>query len=64
MGKNLSQRYKVGQEVKLTHTHGKKKNAIANAVTQVGKGLISVNKIPIQNIEPKYLRIKIFEPIL
>ena len=64
MGKNLRQRYKVGQEVKLTHTHGKKKNAIANAVTQVGKGLITVNRIPIQNIEPKSLRIKIFEPIL
>jgi small subunit ribosomal protein S16e len=64
MGKNLRQRYKRGQEVKLTYTHGKKKNAIANAVTQEGKGLITVNRIPIQNIEPKSLRIKIFEPIL
>ena len=64
MGKNLRQRYKRGQDVKLVYTHGKKKNSIANAVTQEGKGLITVNRIPIQNIEPKTLRIKIFEPIL
>ena len=64
MGKNLRQRYKRGQEVKMVYTHGKKKNAIANAVTQEGKGLITVNRIPIQNLEPKTLRIKIFEPIL
>ena len=64
MGKDLRQRYKKGQEVKIAYTHGKKKNAIANAVTQEGKGLITVNRIPIQNIEPKTLRIKIFEPVL
>jgi small subunit ribosomal protein S16e len=64
MGKNLRTRYKKGEEIKMVYTHGKKKNAIANAVTQDGKGLITVNRIPIQNIEPKTLRIKIFEPIL
>ena len=51
-------------ERKMVYTHGKKRNAIANAVTTEGKGIISVNGIPIQNIEPKPLRIKIFEPIL
>jgi len=64
MGKDNRQRIKKGQEVKVVYTHGKKKNAIANAVVQPGKGTITVNRIPIQNIEPKTLRIKIFEPIL
>ena len=63
MGKNRRTRNK-SEEVKQVYTHGKKKNAIANAVVQQGKGSITVNRIPIQNIEPKTLRIKIFEPIL
>jgi small subunit ribosomal protein S16e len=64
MGKDNRQRYKKGQEVQVVYTHGKKKNAIANAVVQKGKGTITVNRVPIQNVEPKTLRIKIFEPIL
>ena len=51
-------------ELKMVFTHGKKRNAIANAVVQEGNGSITINRIPIQNIEPKTLRIKIFEPIL
>ena len=51
-------------ELKMVYTHGKKRNAIANAVVQEGKGNITINRVPIQNIEPKPLRIKIFEPIL
>jgi small subunit ribosomal protein S16e len=64
MGKDNRPRYKKGQEVKVVYTHGKKKNAIANAVVQSGKGTITINRIPIQNIEPRTLRIKVFEPIL
>ena len=51
-------------ELKMVYIHGKKRNAIANAVVQEGNGTITINRIPIQNIEPKTLRIKIFEPIL
>ena len=64
MGKDKRQRNKKGQEVEHVYTHGKKRTAIANAVVQRGKGTITVNRIPIQNIEPKTLRIKVFEPIL
>ena len=64
MGKNLRPRYKNEKDVQIVFTHGKKKNATASAITQRGKGLITVNRIPIQNIEPKTLRIKIFEPVL
>ena len=63
MGKDRRLRHKKG-EVKTVYTHGKKRTAIANAVVQEGKGTITVNRIPIQNIEPRTLRIKIFEPIL
>ena len=51
-------------ELKMIYTHGKKRNAIANAVIKEGSGKITINGIPIQNIEPKTLRVKIFEPIL
>jgi small subunit ribosomal protein S16e len=64
MGKDRRMRFKKETDNKMVYTHGKKKNAIANAVTQQGKGTITINRIPIQNIEPKTLRIKIFEPIL
>ena len=55
---------KDDSELKMVYTHGKKRNAIANAVVKEGNGTITINRIPIQNIEPKTLRIKIFEPIL
>ncbi len=64
MGKDRRVRNKKGTEVRTVYTHGKKRNAIANAVVQQGKGTITVNRIPIQNVEPRTLRIKIFEPIL
>ena len=64
MGKNMRQRVKKDTAIRMVYTHGKKRNAIANAVVQEGKGTITVNRIPIQNIEPKTLRVKIFEPIL
>ncbi len=60
----MKQRIKKESDLKMVYTHGKKRNAIANAVVQEGKGNITINRVPIQNIEPKPLRIKIFEPIL
>ena len=35
-------------ELKMVYTHGKKRNAIANAVVQEGNGTITINRIPIQ----------------
>lgn len=64
MGKNRRARNKPSAEVDQVFTHGKKKTATASAVVQRGKGSITVNRVPIQNIEPKTLRIKIFEPLL
>ena len=64
MGKTKKSKANKGEEIKMVYTHGKKRNAIANAIVREGNGSITVNRIPIQNIEPKPLRIKIFEPIL
>ena len=67
MGKDQRLRYskkEAKENVKMVFTHGKKKTAVANAVVARGTGVITVNRIPIQNIEPKSLRIKAFEPIL
>ena len=65
MGKGKKQtKNEEDAELKMVYTHGKKRNAIANAVVKEGNGTITINRIPIQNIEPKTLRIKIFEPIL
>lgn len=64
MGKDKRLRIKKGEEGKVVYTHGKKKNAIANAVVQPGKGSITINRVPLNNVEPRTLRIKLFEPIL
>jgi len=64
MGKDKRQRIKKDGELRIVYTHGKKKDAIANAVVQPGKGSITINRIPINNVEPKPLRVKLFEPIL
>ena len=52
------------KDQRMVYTHGKKKNATANAIVTEGKGSITINRVPIQNIEPRTLRIKVFEPIL
>ena len=48
----------------MVYIHDKKRNSIVNAVIQGGNGTITIKRIPIQNIEPKTLKVKIFEPIL
>jgi small subunit ribosomal protein S16e len=64
MGKDRRQRVKKEGDLKIVYTHGKKKDAVANAVIQPGKGSITINRIPLNNVEPRPLRIKLFEPIL
>jgi len=43
---------------------GRKKNAIAVAMCERGRGLIKVNGVPIELIQPQVLRYKVFEPVL
>lgn len=48
---------------KVVNTSGKRKTAVARATVQKGKGLIRVNKIPLELHEPEIARWKIFEPV-
>ena len=48
---------------KIVNTSGKRKTAIARATVQKGKGLIRVNKKPVELHEPQIARWKILEPL-
>lgn len=48
---------------KIVNTSGKRKTAIARATVQKGKGLIRINKKPVELYEPEIARWKILEPI-
>jgi len=50
--------------VKIVHTVGKRKTAIARATAKEGKGRIRINNMPIEIIEPKYVNAKLMEPII
>ncbi|KAF2077040.1 hypothetical protein CYY_001672 [Polysphondylium violaceum] len=49
---------------KVVQTHGKKRSAVAVAYCTNGKGLIKVNGVPLELVQPKVLRLKVYEPIL
>ena len=50
--------------MKNIHTSGKRKSAIARAVVQQGTGIIRVNSVPIDLIEPRMSRLKLMEPLI
>ena len=50
--------------MKNIHTSGKRKTAIARATLKPGNGLIRINSVPIDFIEPKMSRLKLREPLI
>jgi len=50
--------------MKIVHVSGKRKRAIARATLRQGRGIIKINKIPLDNYSPKLARQKIREPLL
>ena len=50
--------------MKNIHASGKRKMAIARATLKQGSGLVRVNTIPIDFIEPKISRLKLREPLI
>ncbi|HEC89734.1 MAG TPA: 30S ribosomal protein S9 [Thermoplasmatales archaeon] len=48
---------------KIVNTSGKRKTAIARATIKEGRGIIRINKKPLEIYEPDIARWKIFEPI-
>ncbi|MEK6828334.1 MAG: 30S ribosomal protein S9, partial [Nanoarchaeota archaeon] len=50
--------------MKKIHASGKRKTAIARATLKQGNGLIRINNILIDFIEPKISRLKLREPLI
>ena len=48
---------------KIINTSGKRKTAIARATVQKGKGMVRINKKPVELYEPEIAKWKILEPI-
>lgn len=49
---------------KVIHASGKRKRAIARATLKEGNGKIRINKINLDNFQPRMLRMKLREPLL
>jgi small subunit ribosomal protein S9 len=49
--------------MKIINSSGKKKTAIARATLKEGKGVVRINKVPVEILEPRLARMKIMEPI-
>jgi len=49
--------------VKIIHTSGKRKTAIARATLRTGKGRVRINNKPVEFYQPELARLKIQEPL-
>jgi small subunit ribosomal protein S9 len=49
--------------MKIIHSSGKKKTAIARATLQNGSGIVRINKVLLDVYEPRLARLKIQEPL-
>ncbi len=50
--------------VKVVHTAGKRKQAIARATLRTGRGIVRINNQLLEHFEPKVARMKIMEPLV
>ena len=50
--------------MKIIHTSGKRKRAVARATLKQGKGRVTVNKKSLDMYEPLLARSKILEPLV
>ena len=50
--------------MKDINASGKRKMAIARATLRQGNGLVRINRVPIEFIEPKMSRLKLREPLI
>ena len=50
--------------VKIIHTSGKRKTAIARATLKTGKGRVRINNKPVEFYQPELARLKIQEPLV
>jgi len=52
------------ENMKIVHTSGKRKRAIARATLREGSGKIKINKVPLDFYEPKLYRLRIREALM
>ncbi len=52
------------KKTEMVQTFGRKKNSVAAATVKPGHGMVRVNGVPLDLLEPEVLRVKLFEPIL
>lgn len=50
--------------MKIIHTVGKRKSAVARAVAKEGNGRVRINKKPLEIMGPKYIKMGLMEPII
>lgn len=50
--------------MKIAHSSGKRKRAVARATIREGKGVVRINSSLLSNLYPKLLRMKISEPLI
>lgn len=50
--------------VKVITTSGKRKTAIARATVRKGTGIVRINKVPLDLVQPEIIRLKISEPLI
>ncbi len=50
--------------MKIINTSGKKKTATARASLKDGKGIVRINKVPLEIYEPRLARLKIMDSVL
>lgn len=54
----------VKKKKKMMITIGKRKKAIARAIVTEGTGKITINSKPLATIQPRYMNLRIMEPIV
>ena len=55
---------KKPRKEKIVVAIGKRKKAVARAVIREGKGVVHINKRPLDGFEPKYVRMRIKESLM
>ena len=50
--------------MKNIHTSGKRKSAMCRAVVKQGTGIVRLNSVPIDLVEPRMSRLKLMEPLI
>ncbi|MGC8848883.1 MAG: 30S ribosomal protein S9 [Candidatus Bathyarchaeia archaeon] len=48
---------------KMVFATGKRKTAVAKAILKPGRGLVTVNNVPVEALKPELVKVKVSEPL-